>query len=203
MRRSLLACLPVLALAACSDEGNLVELDWSLNRMKTQAAYRPFDRGPGFPDGKVLQPPPPGTVPRERMVGDAPFTLGIDETGDFVRAIPIPLRRELVEAGRLRYERICATCHGTLGDGESEVARKMPFVKPVSFHDPSIRAYPVGRLYQVATFGYGLMPSFAYALTIEERWAVVAYIRALQESQNARLTDLPPELRRRFESEVR
>lgn len=203
MRWHLGLALLLFALPACSDEENLVELDWSLNRMKKQAAYRAFDRGPGFPDGKVLQPPPAGTVPRERSVGDSPFTLGIDEGGDFLTRFPLPLSRELLEAGRLRYERICATCHGTLGDGESEVADKMPFVKPVSFHDPSVRAFPVGKLYQVATFGYGLMPSFAYALTVEERWAVVAYIRALQLSQNARLSELPPALRRRFESEVR
>jgi len=202
MRRGVLA-LVVLVLAACSDEEVLVELDWSLNRMKHQAAYRAFDRGPGFPDGKVLQAPPPGTVPRERALGDTALTLGIDASGAFVERIPIPLSREFVEAGRLRYERICATCHGTLGDGESEVANKMPFVKPASFHDPNVRAFPVGKLFQVATFGYGLMPSFAYALTVEERWAVVAYVRALQLSQSARLADLPPALRRRFESEVR
>jgi mono/diheme cytochrome c family protein len=137
------------------------------------------------------------------VVGDTALTLGIDGTGAFVERIPIPVTRELLLAGRLRYERICATCHGTLGDGVSEVAEKMPFVKPVSFHDPGIRAYPPGRIFQVVSFGYGLMPSFSFALTIEERWAVVAYVRALQRSQNASLAELPPRLRRRFESEVR
>lgn len=202
MRARLHAAAVLLVLGACSDEANLVELDWSLNRMTDQAAYRPFDPARGFADGKVLQPPPSGTVPRERIVGNPALTLGIDPSGEFLATIPIPLNREFVEAGRLRYERICATCHGTLGDGESEVAEKMPFVKPVSFHDPSVRAFPPGKLYQVATFGYGLMPSFSYALTVEERWAIVAYILALQESQNARLADLPPNLRQRFESEV-
>lgn len=201
MRRYVLFLL--LGVWACDDRENLVELDWALNRMKNQEAYRPFDRGPGFPDGKVLQPPPIGAVPRERVVGDTALTLGVDGSGAFLTYIPIPLSREFLEAGRLRYERICATCHGSLGDGESEVAVKMPFVKPVSFHDPSVRAFPPGKLYQVASFGYGLMPSFAYALTIEERWAVVAYIRALQRSQNASLSELPPRLRQRFQSEVR
>lgn len=203
MRRLALLLVLLLASTSCDDEENLVELDWALNRMKTQAAYRAFDRGPGFPDGKVLQPPPSGSVPRERELADSALTLGIDASGAFVTSIPIPLSRELLEAGRLRYERICATCHGTLGDGASEVANKMPFVKPVSFHDPSVRAFPPGKIYQVATFGYGLMPSFAYALTNEERWAVVAYIRALQRSQNSRLSELPPRLRQRFQSEVR
>lgn len=203
MRRAAALLAFLLASSACSDEENLRELDWALNRMKTQAAYRAFDRGPAFPDGKVLQAPPPGTVPRERVVGETAYTLGIDASGAFVSSIPIPLSRELLEAGRLRYERICATCHGTLGDGVSEVANKMPFVKPVSFHDPSVRAFPPGKIYQVATFGYGLMPSFAYALSIEERWAVVGYIRALQRSQNTELDGLPPRLRQRFQSEVR
>jgi len=201
--RRLVPLALLLVLASCDDEENLVELDWSLNRMKTQAVYREFDPGPGFPDGKVLQQPPAGTVPRERMVGADDLTLGLDESGAYVERIPLPLTRELLLAGRLRYERICATCHGTLGDGVSEVAAKMPFVKPVSFHDPSVRAFPPGRIYQVVSFGYGLMPSFSYVLTIEERWAVVAYVRALQRSQNAPLAELPPRLRQRFESEVR
>jgi len=201
--RRLVAPALLLLLVACDDEENLVPLDFSLNRMKRQAAYRDFDPGPGFPDGKVLQQPPPGSVPRERAVVPTALTLGLDENGAYVERIPIPLTRELVRAGRLRYERICGTCHGTLGDGESEVADKMPFVKPASFHDPSIRAFPPGKIYQVISFGYGLMPSFSYALTIEERWAVVAYILALQRSQNARLAELPPHLRQRFESEVR
>ena len=202
MRRVVGLALLVL-LAACDDEENLVPLDFSLNRMKRQAAYRDFDPGPGFRDGKVVQQPPAGSVSRERVVGSTALTLGLDESGAYVERIPIPMTRELVLAGRVRYERICATCHGTLGDGVSEVADKMPFVKPASFHDPSIRAFPPGKLYQVISFGYGLMPSFSYALTIEERWAIVAYVRALQRSQSVSLAELPPRLRQRFESEVR
>lgn len=192
-----------IALASCEDEGILVPLDWSLNRMTDQARYTDFKEREGFLDGKVLQHPPAGTVPRERVVEPARFALGIEEGGGYTQQIPIQLNEGILQAGRLRYERICATCHGTLGDGVSEVANKMPFIKPVSFHDPSVRAFPVGRIYQVATFGYGLMPSFAYALTPEERWAVVAYIRALQLSQGATLDELSPELRQRFQSEVR
>lgn len=200
---ALLLCLGWLFGAACDDEENLVPLDWSLNRMTRQARYTDFKEAEGFRDGKVLQHPPGGTVPRERAVGPSRFTLGIEEGGGYAQAIPIQINQGVLEAGRVRYERICGTCHGNLGDGVSEVANKMPFIKPVSFHDPSVRAFPVGRYYQVATFGYGLMPSFAYVLTPEERWAVVAYIQALQLSQNATLSELPQDLQHRFQSEVR
>lgn len=200
---SLLLALGWVALAACDAEENLVPLDWSLNRMLDQARYTDFKEGRAFRDGKVLQHPPSGTVPRERVLGPTRFTLGLEEGGGFTQDIPIQLNEDILAAGRLRYERICGNCHGTLGDGVSEVANKMPLIKPVSFHDPSVRAFPAGKIFQVATFGYGLMPSFAYALTTEERWAVVAYIRALQLSQNATLGELPPELQQRFQSEVR
>ncbi len=89
----------------------------------------------------------------------------------------------------------CAACHGLAGDGDSPVARNMALRKPPSLHEPRIRALPAGRLYAVVRDGYGLMPSYAEELSVGERWAVVAYVRALQLSQGARLAELPPELR--------
>lgn len=202
MRRLLLVVLAALGTGSCDDKENLVPLDWSLNRMTGQARYTDFKPAAGFPDGRVLQPPPAGTVPRERDLEPSALVLGLEEGGGYTDSIPIPLSESLLHAGKLRYERVCGNCHGTLGDGQSEVANKMPFVKPVSFHDPSVRAFPTGRIFQVATFGYGMMPSFAYVLTLEERWAIVAYVRALQLSQSARLSDLPPDVQNHFRSEV-
>ncbi|AKU90249.1 c-type cytochrome [Vulgatibacter incomptus] len=194
--------LVLVGLAACSDEKNLVPLDWELNRMTQQARYTDFKPGPGFRDGRVLQPPPAGTVPVDRVIGPTTLTLGITDAGDYVDTFPIPITTELIELGRNRFERTCAACHGILGTSETEVASKMTLRPPPSLQKASIRGNPVGRIYQVTTFGYGLMPGYAIQLNLEERWAVVAYVRALQLSQNARLTQLPPDLRQRFRSEV-
>lgn len=188
--------------AACDDRNNLVPLDWELNRMTRQARYTDFEQGPGFRDGRVLQPPPAGTVPKERLLGKQVVTLGVDENGHYAPRIPVPIDQHLLELGRNRFDRTCAACHGIIGDADSEVATKMRLVKPPSLHTDAIKGYPPGRVFQVATFGYGMMPAYEYQLTITERWAVVAYLQALQLSQAAQLSSLPPELQQRFRSEV-
>lgn len=202
MRGALYRLAVFALLGACSSEENLVPLDWSLNRMIHQARYDAFDPAEGFPDGRVLQPPPVGTVPREDRIGPQEFVLGLDAQGEFVAEVPVPVDLAFLEMGRNRYDRVCGVCHGNAGYGESEVADKMPFVRPPSLHREDIRAFAPGRLFQVITFGYGLMPPYSYQLTIEERWAIVAYVEALQFSRNAQLSALPQELQRRFSSEV-
>lgn len=204
MRGPLLLALVALSLLGfgCSDEKNLVNLDWSLNRMNQQERYTPFKEASGFRDGRTMQPPPAGTVPRGRTLGPLPFTLGVGDDGAFVDSYPLPMTRELIELGQNRFDRTCAACHGILGTSDSEVASKMPLIKPPSLHSELVLGLPLGRIYQVATFGYGLMPSYGYQLTDTERWAVVAYIKALQLSQAATLSELPPELQRSFRSEV-
>lgn len=197
------AALAILVLAlGCSDESNLVPLDWSLNRMVDQPKYTDFKASKGFANGRVMQPPPAGTVSRERLVGPLPLTLGIQENGDYTDSYPFPMTAELIEMGRNRFDRTCGACHGILGNGESEVAFKMKLVKPPSLHAPFIRDYPLGRLYQIATFGYGIMPGYDYLLDDTERWAVIAYVKALQLSQQATLDELPPDVARPFRSEV-
>lgn len=191
-----------LAAGACSDRNNLVPLDWSLNRMTRQARYTDFEPGPGFRDGRVLQPPPAGTVPKERLLGKPVVTLGVDDDGNFATAIPVPMDEALIRLGRNRFDRTCAACHGLAGDADSEVARKMPLVKPPSLHTNVIKAYPPGRIFQVATFGYGMMPGYEFQLDVTERWAIVAYLEALQLSRAARLDSLPPALQQRFRSEI-
>ena len=96
--------------------------------------------------------------------------------------IPVPMTHKLLELGRKRYDITCGTCHGPLGDGDSIVARQMALRPPPSLHRYIDR--PAGYIYEVITKGFGMMASYAAELTIEERWAVVAYIRALQLSQN-------------------
>ena len=110
------------------------------------------------------------------------------------------MTRASLEAGRAAFERVCATCHGVLGDGNSVVAEKMELRKPPSLHEARIAQLPAGKVFQVASVGYGLMPGYAALLSVEERWAIVGYLGALRLSQAAPVASLPPfmqaELRR-------
>lgn len=162
-----------------------------------------------YDDGLVMQAPPAGTVPRERVTLNAPLTTGREADGPiqsngeplpiYVKAIPLPVTRKLLDVGRKRYDITCGTCHGPLGDGDSIVARQMALRPPPSLHRYIDR--PAGYIYEVVTKGFGMMASYAAELTVEERWAVVAYIRALQLSQNTPAAELPPDVRQRLESQ--
>jgi mono/diheme cytochrome c family protein len=106
--------------------------------------------------------------------------------------------RQLLELGRKRFDITCGTCHGPVGDGNSIVATQMSLRPPPSLHKYSDR--PPGYIFDVITKGFGLMASYAADMTVEERWAVVAYVRALQLSQAVPLTQIPPAERARLES---
>jgi mono/diheme cytochrome c family protein len=166
--------------------------------MMSQEKVKTYRESDIFADGISMRPPPAGTVPRERVIDPAIETgRNPDETP--VARIPVQLTRELLETGRKRFEITCAACHGLVGDGKSLVARNMSLRKPPSLHDYASR--PDGYLFQVISEGFGLMPSYAGELEVEERWAVVAYVRALQISQRTRLAQVPPDVRARLEKE--
>ena len=110
-------------------------------------------------------------------------------------AIPIDVDRALLRRGRERYRIFCGVCHGARGDGSSQVAENMELRPPPNLLEEPYRGYPPGRIYGAIREGYGLMPAQAGALTVEDRWAVVAFVQALQLGQRARLVDLPAPLR--------
>ncbi len=176
-RALLVAC--VLAASGCDDRQAFHEPDPSLGRMLDQRRADPWEASRVFADGKVMQSPPPGTV-------------AVDDHDDDA---PPPVTPALLALGRARFDVVCATCHGILGDGESVVASKMLHRPPPSFHEPRIRALGRAELFRVATEGYGLMPGYADVLPARERWAVVSYVAALQLGRNARVADLPPAVR--------
>ncbi len=102
---------------------------------------------------------------------------------------------EAMARGCENFRVICATCHGETGDGDSPVAARMEQRKPPSLHEPRLRSAPDQRIFQIISEGYGVMPSYASLLAPGERWAVVAYVRALQLSRAARLEELPQAVR--------
>jgi mono/diheme cytochrome c family protein len=180
-------------LSGCDTRENFKEPEWTLSRMLAQPRYDPYAASDFFVDGRSMRPPVAGAVSRDAVVGPADWIEGA-EHGQYAEHVPVAVTRELLVEGRERFEVICATCHGVLGDGRSMVATKMQLRRPPSLHEPSIVEFPPGRVYRVITMGYGLMPAIDYQLNTEQRWAVVAYVKALQKSQATRVRDLPRSL---------
>jgi hypothetical protein len=170
-----------------------------LDPMMEQEKVKPYRESDYHADGISMRPAPEGTVALERVLVPEVQT-GRNPDGSPVARIPVAVNRPLLEMGRKRFEIVCGTCHGLLGDGKSPVARNMSLRPPPSLHDNPSR--PDGYYYQVVSQGFGLMASYAGELDVEERWAVVAYLRALQLSQRARLEQAPPEVRARLEKET-
>ena len=151
-------------------------------------------------DGLAMRQAIPGTVPRERFVKNGALTtgkvLGADNKETYVTSFPMKVDRAFLELGRKRYDITCSTCHGPTGDGDSIVAKQMSLRPP-----PSLLAYadkPVGYIFEVATNGFGMMASYAGELPVRERWAVVAYIKALQISQTYAFDKLSADERARL-----
>jgi mono/diheme cytochrome c family protein len=171
-------------------------------RMIDQPSYRSYETSDRFADGMAMRRPPDGTIPRSRPLGPRELVDGMSE-GGHVGAIPLEVDRAMLERGRDRFRIFCAACHGARGDGVSQVAENMTLRKPRSLHDPAVVAYPPGRIYGVIVRGYGLMPAYQDKLAVEDRWAVVAYVQALQLSQSAKLSELPGPLREEAEQWLR
>jgi mono/diheme cytochrome c family protein len=197
--RMLMLALAAATLAAACDENIL---DPMADRQPRAMRYK---ESVFYADGLSMRAPPEGTVPRERITLNPRLTTGREPDGPmqpnaellphYVTTIPMPVTRKLLELGRKRFDITCATCHGPLGDGESIVARQMALRPPPSFHRDIYVAKPSGYFYEVISKGFGMMASYAAELSVEERWAVVAYIRALQLSQHAPVASLPAALR--------
>jgi mono/diheme cytochrome c family protein len=199
--------LPMVVLLAAGtgcladDEGD----DWSywqnaiFQRMQKQPKFRPYERNDFYEDLRAMRPPPPGTVSREAY---AASQGGID-TGrtpmlTFVEKIPVPVNEELLAHGRKQFQIVCSSCHGLAGDGKSLVAMNMSLMTAPSFHSEKLRGKPDGYIFEVISDGYGAMPSLAWRFQPRDRWAVVAYVRALQYSQHVPIAEAPPEVRSRL-----
>jgi mono/diheme cytochrome c family protein len=190
MKRTRLAAPLLLLLAACP----------RLDPMWDQPKVKAYQASSHHPDGLAMRTPPAGTVPHRPPVQPA-LATGRGPDGAPLAVSPVPPSAEVLARGRAKFDVHCAVCHGVLGDGESQLALNMSLRKPPSLH--AYREVADGYIYQVITEGFGLMPSYAAELTVQERWAVVAYVRALQLSQNATLEQLPPESRQRLDQETR
>jgi mono/diheme cytochrome c family protein len=157
--------------------------------MFRQPKSKPLGQSNFFPDDMASRPAPPHTVARGNLQNDDAFFTGMMGT-NLVTTFPFPITRETLQRGRERFEINCVPCHGEAGDGRGMVVQR-GFPAPPSYHVERLRAAPVGHFFDVMTHGYGVMYSFATRVTPEDRWAIAAYIRALQLSQHATPADVP------------
>ncbi len=159
--------------------------------MHDQPRYEPLEASKFFPDGMSSRQLPAGTVARGHLAADTLFATGKDATGNPSALLPMPVTRQLLLRGHERFDIYCSPCHGRLGNGQGMVARR-GFKHPPSFHEDRLRNSPVGYYFDVITHGFGVMPSYAASVPPADRWAIIAYVRALQLSQRAHLADLAP-----------
>ena len=180
---SLTACLMVCGLLCLSCRQD----------MHDQPRFKPLSPSGFFSDGQSARPPVAGTVPYRADAG-SPIT---DESK--AATLPFELTPQVLDRGQDRFNIYCAPCHGALGAGNGMIVQR-GFRAPPSYHIDRLREAPVGRFYEVMTNGFGAMPSYADKVSPHDRWAIAAYVRALQLSQHAALADLPPEDRERVKS---
>lgn len=146
----------------------------------------PYDSSPLF--GRAAREILPEAVPVGHLNTDEHLYEGVVD-GDLATTFPFPISREVLERGQKQYDAFCTPCHGYSGYGNGVIAQEG--LMPPSFHTDDYRSSPVGHYYQVITYGWGVMFDYAARIKPEDRWAIVAYIRALQMSQNAAYADLP------------
>ncbi|MGH7981146.1 MAG: c-type cytochrome [Limisphaerales bacterium] len=157
--------------------------------MFEQPKSSPMGPSDFFADDAAARPIPPHTVARGDLEGDEAFYTGMIGT-NLVTTFPFPVTRAVLNRGRDSFEIDCVPCHGEAGDGNGIVVER-GFPAPPSYDIQRLRDAPVGHFFDVMTRGYGVMYSYASRVTPRDRWAIAAYIRALQLSAHATLADAP------------
>ena len=164
--------------------------------MHNQPRYKPLARSEFFGDERSARPRVPGTVARGHLPGDPAMETGKSGTG-FVTAIPVAIDMKLLQRGQDRYRIYCTPCHGQVGRGDGMIVRR-GYRQPPSFHLNRLRDVPIGHFYDVMTNGFGAMPDYRAQIAPRDRWAIAAYVRALQLSQHAPADAFPEEERQKL-----
>jgi|SRR5215470_12890080 len=161
--------------------------------MATQPKNKPLSPSEFFADGRSERPVLENTVARGSIANDELFVP--KDSNNF----PLPVNMELLERGQQRYNIFCSPCHGLQGDGNGMVAMR-GMKHPPTYHQDRLRLVPNGYVYDVMTSGFGQMMGYSAQIPPRDRWAIIAYVRALQFSRNARASDLPVELQEKLNS---
>ncbi|MBZ5609264.1 MAG: cytochrome c [Acidobacteriia bacterium] len=161
--------------------------------MHNQPRYKPLAATDFFGDRRSARPAVEGTIARGHLRIDEARYVG-KVGGEDVDQFPIPIAKPDIERGRERFNIYCSPCHGRVGDGNGMVVLR-GYRQAASFYSEKLMQAAVGHFFDVISNGFGAMPSYASRITPDDRWRVIAYIRALQLSVNARLSDVPADQR--------
>jgi mono/diheme cytochrome c family protein len=150
--------------------------------MHNQPKHEPLESSSFFKDGASARPLVAGTIPRGSLHTNEAMFEGLTGT-NLVTEITLKVTAQLLQRGRERFEIYCSVCHGLTGEGDGMIVQR-GFPRPPSFQSERLREVPVGHIYRVITYGYGVMFPYAVRVAPEDRWAIAAYIRALQLSES-------------------
>jgi hypothetical protein len=163
-------------------------------QMADQPRYEPLVESQFFEDGRAARPLVEGTVARGHLNADEHFHTGKINRKP-AETFPFPIDRQVLLRGQERYNIFCSPCHDQVGNGQGMVVRR-GYRPPPSFHIDRLRSAPAGYLFDIISHGFGAMPDYAEQISARDRWAIVAYVRALQLSQQAKLADVSDKERR-------
>lgn len=175
----IIAALPWLCCAGCDNLAKGTRL-------------KPEEQSQFFDNGTSARVPPPHSIARGDLRADSLLYSGRDSDGRVATQFPWPINRAVLARGQQQYLAICANCHGSDGYGHGIIVQR-GFPEPPSLHNKSLTNAPVGHFFQVMTNGYGAMFPYANIVSANDRWAIAAYIRALQRSQHGNAQDVPPD----------
>ncbi len=188
MIRARLAAIALLTLAAAAG---------CRRDMQDMPRYKPLAESRFFADQRSARPTPAGAIARDALDDTDAVHTG-EQNGVFLNQIPVKVDKPLLDRGEERYNIFCTPCHGMLGDGQGMVERR-GFKWPADLNSDRIRNAPPGYLFQVISNGYGAMPDYKDQIPVNDRWAIIAYLRALELSRGAIIDQLPANLRSKLE----
>lgn len=192
-----------LALVACRGNKSSAPPVHPIQNMDFQQYYKPQETNAWFLDKRASRPLPANTVAVGKLKSDRGLHEGRGADGRLLDGLPagIELNDALLKRGEERYNIYCAPCHAKSGYGDGIVAIRGLKVPPPSYHTANLKAMPLGHMYDVITNGKGTMMPYAAQVKVEDRWAIAAWVRVLQVSQDARLADVPASERANLEGE--
>ncbi len=191
------ALCTVMVVAIAGKRGSIsrrqpIELFPDMNR---QPKLRPQVPNAFFADGRSSRPPIPGTIAREDRYEDLPVNTGrVTGTTNFVETIPVEVTAKLLARGQQRFNINCSPCHGAQGDGNG-VVKKLGLATVASLHDKRIVELPDGEIFNTITYGKNTMGPYGANVTVDDRWAIISYVRALQLSRLGSIDDVPESMR--------
>ncbi len=160
--------------------------------MDNQPKFKAQSASTFFADGRANRPAVPGTIAHGKWNEDEVLATGKDASGNLIKSNPVPLTEALLKRGQERFNINCAPCHGRLGDGNGMVkTRSFGALNPANLQEPRLREITDGQIFEVITNGIRTMQPRGGDIPVDDRWAIIAYVRALQRSQHAGLNDVP------------